>query len=269
MSQKITYRERGQGQLLLLLHGYGGSVHHWQTIAETLEGQYRIIVPNLGHLYLSTDKLSFSQQVDALAKFIEEHFPGEKVHVAGLSFGGALAWGLATQHPHLVKTTALINPMVTDPIKHFLPIELRFFFTIPINLKSIYVMLATPMGKSFLKRSAQIFRDERSDGATAVENLQGRKLQFVAYMIHHFAWILRSEDWSAWNKKLLSYRGECRLIYDLEDLLFNEEAYKRFAKHIGCDDVITLTGAGHLAIKSRPELIAQYIRELIEETIAA
>lgn len=269
MSQKITYRERGQGQLLLLLHGYGGSVHHWQAIAETLESHYRIIVPNLGHLYLSTEKLGFSAQVDALAKFIEEHFPGEKVHVAGLSFGGALAWGLATQYPHLVKKTALINPMVTDPIKHFLPIELRFFFTIPINLKSIYVMLATPMGKSFLKRSAQIFRDERSDGATAVENLQGRKLQFVAYMIHHFAWILRSEDWTSWSKKLLNYRGECRLMYDHEDLLFNEEAYKKFAKLIGCEDVIALTGAGHLAIKTRPALIAKHIKELIEEVVAA
>lgn len=269
MSQKIIYRERGQGQLLLFLHGYGGSVHHWQGVAEKLEHHYRIIIPNLGHLYLSTDKLSFSAQVEVLARFIEENFPGEKVHVAGLSFGGALAWALATEYPHLISKTVLINPMVTDPIRHFLPIELRFFFSIPINLKSIYVMLTTPMGKSFLKRSAQIFRDERSEGATAVENLQGRKLQFVAYMIHHFAWILRSENWALWNKKLLNYHGECRLIYDQEDLLFDETAYKKFALHIGCDDVITLSGSGHLAIKTNPKLIAKYIREFIEETAVA
>ena len=269
MSQKITYRERGQGAVLLLLHGYGGSIHHWQSVAESMSEHYRVIVPNLTHLYLSSEKLSFSTQVDLLAQFIEEHFPGEPVHVAGLSFGGALCWGLASKYPHLVKKTMLINPMVTDPIKHFMPIELRFFFTIPLNIKSIYVMLSTSMGRSFLRRSAQIFRDERADGPTAVERLQGRKLQFVAYMIHHFAWLLRSEDWSAWSKNLVNYRGDVCLIYDKEDLLFDEGSYKKFAMHIGCEDVIALMGAGHLAIKTRPELIVNHLREFIENTVAA
>ncbi|QDK37087.1 alpha/beta fold hydrolase [Bdellovibrio sp. NC01] len=266
---KITYRERGQGPILLLLHGYGGSIHHWQPVADLLESKYRVIVPNLGHLYLSTDKLTFTQQIENLAEFITVHFPNEKVNVAGLSFGGALAWGLATRYPHLVKRTALINPMVTDPVRSFTPLELRFFFTIPLNLKSIYVMLTTPMGKAFLRRSAQIFRDERSEGVTAVERLQGRKLQFVAYMIHHFAWVLRNENWQSWSKELLTYRGECRLIFDKEDLLFTEDSYYKFAQLIGCEDVIRLEGAGHLAIKSQPQMIAEHLLEFFAGKVVA
>ncbi|WP_415062907.1 alpha/beta fold hydrolase [Bdellovibrio sp.] len=269
MSHKITFRERGQGPLLILLHGYGGSVHHWESIAESLSTQYRVVVPNLSHVYMSTDKLFFTVQVETLAKFIRETFPGERVSVAGLSYGGALTWGLASLHPHLVKKTVLINPMVTDPIKHFMPKELKFFFSVPLNLKSIYLMLSTPMGRAFLKRSAQIFRDERSEGVIAVEHLKGRKLQFVAHMIHHFSWILRSEDWSFWHQKLYNHRGECRLVFDKEDLLFNQDAYRKFAMHIGCEDVIALTGAGHLAIKTRPEMISQLIKEFLESTIAA
>ncbi|KYG62762.1 hydrolase [Bdellovibrio bacteriovorus] len=269
MSHKITFRERGQGPILILLHGYGGSVHHWEAVAENLSSQYRVVVPNLTHVYLSSDKLFFTVQVEVLAKFIKEHFPEEKVSVAGLSYGGALAWGLATQHPHLVQKTVLINPMVTDPVKHFLPKELRFFFSVPLNLKSIYVMLSTPMGRLFLKRAAQIFRDERSEGVTAIENLKGRKLQFVAHMIHHFSWILRSEDWNFWHQRLYTYRGDCRLIFDTEDLLFDQAAYRKFAHHIGCEDVIALTGAGHLAIKTRPETVAQLILEFLENKVAA
>ena len=183
MSHKITFRERGQGPVLLLLHGYGGSIHHWDSIAESLSQHYRVVVPNLTHVYLSTDKLFFAVQVEVVAKFIAENFPGEKVHVAGLSYGGALSWALAAQHPQLIRKTVLINPMVTDPVKHFLPKELRFFFSIPLNLKSIYVMLSTPMGAAFLKRAAQIFRDERSEGNAGVERLKGRKLQFLS-LIH-------------------------------------------------------------------------------------
>ncbi|QDK46276.1 alpha/beta hydrolase [Bdellovibrio sp. ZAP7] len=263
MSHKITFRERGQGPILILLHGYGGSVHHWETVASQLESQYRVIIPNLSHVYMSSDKLLFTVQVEVLARFIQEHFPNERVHLAGLSYGGALSWGLATQHPHLVHKMALINPMVTDPVKNFLPKELRFFFSIPLSLKSIYLMLSTPMGASFLKRAAQIFRDERSEGAVSVEHLKGRKLQFVAHMIHHFSWILRSEDWQFWNKKLFKYRGDCRLIFDESDLLFNQDAYKKFAQHLGCEDMIVLQGAGHLAIKSQPEVVAQHLGEFL------
>lgn len=263
MSHKLIFRERGQGPLLLLLHGYGGSVHHWEPIAQNLCEDYRVVVPNLSHIYMSSDKLFFSIQIEVVAKFIQEHFPGEKVSVAGLSYGGALAWGLATKYPQLIEKTVLINPLVTNPIKNFLPKELKFFFSVPLNLKSIYLMLMTPMGKSFLQRSAQIFRDERSEGPNAIENLKGRKLQFVAHMIHHFAWILRSEDWNFWNQQLYNYKGECRLIYDREDLLFSQEAYKKFAMHIGCEDIIPMSGAGHLAIKTRPDHIAQLIRQFL------
>ncbi|MEN0058596.1 MAG: alpha/beta hydrolase [Bdellovibrio sp.] len=269
MSHKITYRERGQGPILILLHGYGGSIHHWEAVAESLALHYRVIIPNMSHVYLSTNKLFFTVQIEILAKFIRETFPGEQVRLGGLSYGGALSWGLTCQYPHLVQKTVLINPMLTHPVKNFLPKELKFFFSLPMSMKSIYVMLSTPMGRLFLKRAAQIFRDERSEGQGAVENLKGRKLQFVAHMIHHFSWVLRSEDWQFWHERLLNQGRMCRLIFDREDLLFNQDAYRRFASHMGCQDVIALTGAGHLAIKTRPDEISNLIKEFLAEVPTA
>lgn len=269
MSHKITFREQGQGSLILLLHGYGGSVHHWESVANLLSQNHRVVVPNLSHIYLSTDKLFFTVQIEVLAKFIRDTFPGERVCIAGLSYGGALAWGLASQHPELVRKTVLINPMITDPVRHFLPKELKFFFSIPLSLKSIYLMLATPMGKLFLKRAAQIFREERLDGAGAMENLKGRKLLFVSHMIHHFSWVLRSEDWAFWHQKLNNCRGECRFIFDKDDLLFNQESYRKFAQHMGCEDVVVMSNAGHLAITSQPDVVARLIEEFLRASMAA
>lgn len=269
MSHKITYRERGQGPLLLLLHGYGGSVQHWDLIADDLSTKYRVITLNLSHVYMSTDKLFFSVQIETVARFIRDTFPNQRVHLAGLSYGGALSWGLACQHRDLIEKIILINPMVADPVKHFLPMELKFFFSIPLNLTSVYVMLSTPMGRAFLKKAALIFRDERAEGAIAVQTLKGRKLQFVAHMIHHFSWILRSEDWSLWLKKLETYRGHCRVVFDRSDLLFNSEAYREFADHIGCEDVVVLSGAGHLAIKTQPQDISKIIHDFLESRQAA
>lgn len=264
MSHKITYRQRGQGPLLILLHGYGGSVTHWDAVSQSLSSEYTVVTLNLSHLYLGTDKLLFAVQVETLAQFILETFPEQKVSVAGLSYGGALAWGLATQYPERISKMVLVNPMVTNPVKHFQLKELRFFFSIPLNLKSIFFMLSTPVGKSFLKKAANIFRQERDEGALGVENLNGRKLQFVAHMIYNFSWILRSEDWNFWHRKLYTYRGDCCIIYDTQDLLFTPEAYRRFAMHIGCEDIVELEGAGHLATKTNPETIAQITTDFLK-----
>jgi len=269
MAHKITFRERGQGPVLILLHGFGGSVHHWEACADELSKHYRVVVPNLSHLFMSTDRIFFTVQVEALASFIRTNFPEQKVNVAGLSFGGALTWALRLQRPELVEKVVLINPVVPDPIPQFSLPELRYFFVMPLASRSIFVLLSTPIGKSFLKRAAAIFRDERSEGAGRLESLKGRRLLFVSHLIYNFAWTLRREDWGWWKKKIEQTDFKSLLIFDREDLLFSKEVYQKFAQEIKCENVIELTGAGHLAIKTRPETIAKNIHDYLTEALAS
>jgi pimeloyl-ACP methyl ester carboxylesterase len=263
MAHKITFRERGQGPILILLHGFGGSVHHWDSCAEELAKNYRVIVPNLSHLFMSTDRVFFTVQVEAIAQFVRINFPNEKVHIAGLSFGGALAWALSRQCPELVAKLILINPVVPNPISQFSLPELRYFFVMPMNSRSIYVLLSTPIGKAFLKRAAMIFRDERSGGVGRLDSLKGRKLLFVSHLIYNFAWMLRREDWHWWQEKVAKTDSPTLLIYDREDLLFSREVYLKFAEASRAEKVVELNGAGHLAIKSRPELICRAIHQYL------
>lgn len=267
MAHKITFRERGQGPILILLHGFGGSVHHWESCAEELSKNYRVIVPNLSHLFMSTDRIFFTVQVESIAQFIKTNFPNEKVHIAGLSFGGALAWALSRQRPELIERLILINPVVPDPIPVFSLPELRYFFVMPMNSRAIYVLLSTPIGKAFLKRAAMIFRDERSGGVGRLDTLKGRRLLFVSHLIFNFSWMLRREDWFWWREKVTKSEFPCLLIYDREDLLFSKEVYVKFAQDLRADKVIELNGAGHLAIKSRPELISRAIHNYLSATV--
>lgn len=265
MAHKITYRERGQGPVLVLLHGFGGSVHHWDSCAEELAKNYRVVIPNLSHLFMSTDRIFFTVQVETVAQFIRTNFPGEKVHVAGLSFGGALAWALSRQRPELVNKLIVINPVVVEPIANFALPELRYFFVMPMNTRSIYVLLSTPIGKAFLKKAAMIFRDERSGGTGRLDTLKGRRLLFVSHLIYNFSWMLRREDWHWWKEKIEKTQFPCLFIYDREDLLFSKDTYTKFAKTLNAEKVVELTGAGHLAIKSRPELICRAIHDYLSK----
>lgn len=263
MAHKITFRERGQGPILVLLHGFGGSVHHWESCADELSKHYRVVVPNLSHLFMSTDRIFFTIQVETIAQFLKTNFPGQKVNIAGLSFGGALTWALSRHHPELIEKIILINPVVADPISAFTLPELRYFFVMPMNSRSIYVLLSTPIGKAFLKRAAMIFRDERSGGVGRLDTLKGRRLLFVSHLIYNFAWMLRREDWMYWRDKIALTQFPCLMIFDREDLLFSKDVYLKFAQELRAEKVVELTGAGHLAIKSRPETISKAIHDYL------
>lgn len=266
MAIKITYREVGtHGPLLMLLHGYGGSVLHWDEMVEDLSRHFRVIIPNLSHLYMSSDKLLFTVQIEVLAEFIRTHYHNEKINLMGTSFGGAIAWGLALQHPQLVQEIFFVNPLIPDPIPHFIVNEIRYFFRLPLTEKATQVLFATPIGKIFLRKIAQIFRDERAEGKLALETLSGRKLQFLASMVANLVWIVRSEDWTHWWGRLNSLPVKNTFIFDKDDALFGPDTYRSFAAHLGSERIVELNGAGHLAIKTRPRLISNIVLEQLTE----
>jgi pimeloyl-ACP methyl ester carboxylesterase len=271
MSHKISRREVGDGPLLILLHGYGGSVMHWDGVVENLKKSYCVVIPNISHLFLSQDKIFFSVQVEVLAKYIRENYTERKVHVAGTSYGGALAWALSIQHPDLIEKMILINPMVLHPGRQFLPPEIRYFCVLPWNEKSIFAVLSTPIGRALVRRLGEAFRDQRNVSKARSETLKGKKLAFVAHLIHRFTWILRSEDWDYWRDKMQKNTKPVAslMIYDHEDYLFSRESYQQLAVQLGCQMVREISGAGHLAIKSRPETVAQLMAQFLESNSKA
>lgn len=265
MAHKITHREYGHGPLLLLLHGYGGSVMHWDPVVERLQGSYRVVVPNLTHLYLSKNKLLFPLIIESLSRYLKENFPGEKFAVAGLSFGGAVAWGLAVRHPEQVARIMLVNPVTPHPIEKFRLPEMRYFFVLGMPAKSIARLLGTPIGVSFLKRAAVIFRPHRAGSAERLTRLGGMKLAFVAEIVEHFSWLLRNEDWTHWEKALALLRVPVCVLWAKDDLLFSGESYRAFADALNASHAEEIDG-GHVLSRSRPDEIARVFADFLERT---
>jgi len=268
MALRISFIEKGTGGdfALILLHGYGGSIHHWRDIMNRLSTKRRVILPNLTHLFYNSNRLLFAVQVDILAQFIEAHFPKQKVIVAGQSYGGALAWALSIQYPQLIEKTIFVNPLPPNPQSLIRVPELKYFLAMRLSLRSIALLLSTPFGKVFLRRAAQAFREERTEGAIRLETLRGKKILFVANIIHQFSWILRTEKWKYWEGRFHENKAPSLLIYDMNDLLFTQETYLSFARAYKCSFTHELSGAGHLATLSRPASIAAFIEAFLENS---
>lgn len=263
MSHKVAFREYGHGPLLVLLHGYGGSVMHWDPVIERLKADHRVVVPNLSHLYMSKDRLLFPAIVERIADFLRTHFPGQKASIAGLSFGGTLGWGLGLKHPDLVDRLILMNPLMTFPVDHFRLPETRYFFVAPLDPRAIVRLLATPIGVSFLGKCAQIFRPDREMASRSLARLTGTKLAFVAELLSHFSWILRNEDWAFWERELQNLKIPTMMIYAKDDQLFDDAAYARFAGAINALKVNVLEQGGHIISRSAPDVVAGHCLDFL------
>lgn len=267
MPLKIAFREYGSGSTVVLLHGYAGSPLHWDYVVQQLSPTYKVIVPNLSHLSMGGDKITFSGQIDLLAAFLRHHCPLEAVKLVGISFGGALAWGLAIRYPELVDRVVFINPMAPFPVQSFRQFGLRMFYTLPLGFREIWYFLRTPMGHKFLKNIGAVFRNLTGEGdEERLLHLQGRKLNFVCHLFQKFGWIVRNERWDIWEKKLDFWTHDCLLIYEKQDPLFSVDFYESFGRILSCDKVVETNEAGHISILNQPELISQAIVDFLVGT---
>ncbi len=262
---KITSRVSGSGPKIILLHGYAGSVSHWREIVTQLETTYTVIVVNYGPLYLGREAHSFSSQVEHLGQWITTEYPNEKVTIAGISFGGALAWGLGLKFPQLIEKTIFINSMMPAPGQQFLLTSMRLFFTIPLSRRSVHLFLRTAIGGKFLKTCAGIFRLKSEQHAERLTSLEGKRRVLLAHLFNNFAWILKQEEWSHWHDRMNQWNHASLFIYDSQDPLFKAKAYFDLSQRLKSKTVLDLPGSGHIAIQGAPTEIARAIQSFSDK----
>lgn len=109
----IAYLEGGQGEPLLLLHGFGAEKDHWTQIAKFLTPHFRVIAPDLPGFGESSKKLEASYHVDeqiARLQGFARALGLPAFHLGGNSMGAYLAALYAAHAPSEVKSLWLLAP---------------------------------------------------------------------------------------------------------------------------------------------------------------
>lgn len=109
---RIAYERAGHGPLLLLLHGYVGDGRTtWRSQLEELSDEFTVVAwdaPGAGASSDPPETFGMAGYADALAGFVHRLELGQP-HVAGLSFGGALALAFCGRHPALPRRLVLAS----------------------------------------------------------------------------------------------------------------------------------------------------------------
>lgn len=109
----FVYLEGGQGEPLMLLHGFGGNKDNFTRVARFLTPHYRVIIPD----HIGFGESAHPQQADyappaqverlrALAQALDM----KALHIGGNSMGGQIAMTYAALYPSEVKSLWLLAP---------------------------------------------------------------------------------------------------------------------------------------------------------------
>ena len=109
---RIAYERVGKGPPLVLLHGYvGDGAATWGRQIEALSNEFTVVAwdaPGAGRSSDPPESFGMAGYADCLAGLIER-LRLERPHVAGLSFGGALALALFRRHSAIPRTLILAS----------------------------------------------------------------------------------------------------------------------------------------------------------------
>ncbi len=107
----VTYAEAGEGPVLLLIHGLGGSYENWAEVIAPLARTHTVIAPDLpGHGSSAPGGGDYS--VGALAATLRDllfALGHQRATLVGHSLGGGVAMQFSYQFPELVERLVLVS----------------------------------------------------------------------------------------------------------------------------------------------------------------
>ena len=110
---KIHYVTKGEGPLLVMIHGFPDYWYTWRKQIPTLAKRFKVVA-------IDQRGYNKSDQPDGIANYkieklvgdvqaVIKHFGRDKAVIVGHDWGGAVAWSFAMSHPNLTDRLVILN----------------------------------------------------------------------------------------------------------------------------------------------------------------
>lgn len=264
---RLHVRDEGHGPAILLIHGLGGQMAHFNYGAvRALSSRYRLVAvdrPGSGYSTRPDGMAAdLSTQARAIAALIDK-LGLERPTVVGHSLGGATALTLALEHPRQVGALALLAPLSHAP--QAVPAVFRSMTIETAWLRRLFAAtLAVPLGivtsKGILR---EVFGPESAppDFATRGGGLLG---------LRPGAFLAGSADVQALAghmPRIEGRYGELRMLvhvlFGRGDRLLDWRANGQALVDKLPDGRLQLVEGGHMLLVTQPELTAGFIEGVV------
>jgi len=168
--QRIHYVRAGQGDPIVLLHGWPQTWYMWRKIIPELSKKYTVIAPDLRGFGQSSqprdgyDKLTVTQDIYELVQSLGF----EKIFLVGHDLGGPVAYAYANLHPDDVRGLVILDVAITideqEQAKYY-----KTLFHMSFNARpDIAITLVTGREREYL---THFYRDCYNPGAFSLQDI--------------------------------------------------------------------------------------------------
>ena len=163
---RVHYVEAGQGEAVVLVHGWNGSTFGFRHIIPELAQHFRVVAPDLKGFGYSArparSDYSLSAQADLVRAFMRR-LGIERAALVGHSMGGGVAMTLALRYPASVSRLVLVDSVTAREQRRGLRLGLLLRPLLPL-------MAAVGMRRSVVRRALRaVVHDPASATPEAVE----------------------------------------------------------------------------------------------------
>jgi pimeloyl-ACP methyl ester carboxylesterase len=254
----IRYRDEGPtgAPVLLMLHGFTFSLDSFDTLAERLKADYRVLRYDLrGHGLTGPDpqKRYAPEERAALIGDFLDAVGVEKATIIGNSLGGLAAWRFAAEAPSRVEGLVLISPGAY-----------------PMNGVGEEPAPVPPMLAAYLRTVPQVGLDASlsriyADGQSLTEE---RRTQIRAMMTQPgngdaFVDALRVFTLPDPEPQLSSIGVPTLIVWGEEDLVIDPGHGAQMVSVMPNASLLMLPDVGHVAQEEAPEQLAEAIRAFL------
>lgn len=248
---KLHYREMGEGQAFIILHGLFGYSDNWQTHAKKLSEYYRVILVdqrNHGHSPWS-DAFSYEIMADDLAELVDDLQLSSFI-LMGHSMGGKTAMHYVQKYPSKVEKLLIVDMGLKEYPMHHSEI-LKGLYNVPLHEGATRAMA---------EEALSVYIDSPGIKQFLLKNLYWKEKNQLAWRMNipvlekEMPEILKALPEKEVFTNTLFIRGE------LSNYILDED-FEAIENQFPDCHIITIEGAGHWVHAEKPH---EFIHAVLE-----
>jgi len=262
----IFYTVKGEGEPLLLIHGFGAGMWVWEKQIEVLSRSYRVYAIDLiGHGFSDRPKIDYN--AETYIHFMKAFMDGvgiEKATLIGNSMGGGIAWAMAISFPERVSRLILIDCMPPDVLHR----AANDSFKTLVALQRIPFLPYLIIGSRSERSIKWILQECISDIQQVTPEIVSRQYQLSR--VKGTTWVLYSTLFHA--KEGMRFRDSVGLIHQPtlliwgeDDLIFPPSIGEKLHQAIRDSVIHVVRGSGHIPMWETPEEVNEAILSFLEK----
>jgi pimeloyl-ACP methyl ester carboxylesterase len=260
---RVAYLAVGRGDVVALLHSSGSSAAQWRELAALLNDRFALIAPDQfgcggTGAWSGRQPIRMADHARLAAEVLRKQ--GRPVHLVGHSFGGAVALRLALNHPHLLRSLTLIEPVAFQLLREGGAEDASLYAEIRTIAAAVFEATLTGHGHAGMQRFVDYWN---GDGAWArlSGSTQDRLATQIGGIAANFSCVFadgtRASDYRRITVPTLMLRGSesPRTVARVAD---------RVAAVLPRAEQRTISGAGHMLPLTHAAVVAAAVTEHCE-----